>query len=369
MERMKALKRIHAKAPTRIDLAGGTVDIWPIYLFLDRATTINLAIDLFAETELLETAGGEGGQVLLRAEDQGAELSFAWDAIDAISPPPTLELHWKYLRFFLDRKKKAGKFDPNTGLTLSTRAKSPAGAGLGGSSTLSVSIIGALKTWCDGSVSIETDGERLVEITRDVETTVIKVPAGMQDYYGAMFGGLQSLRWGAGKHDRASLAGTDASFLAGLERRLMLFYSGQSRNSGINNWALFKAFIDGQGSVRDQFAGINSSARSLESAIASKDWNAIGKAIASEWSVRRGLAQGITTPEIDEAFRVATENGATAGKICGAGGGGCFFAYIPEADENRRRVIEEKISALPGIRSLPFKAVPHGLQVEVSERS
>lgn len=355
---MKILRTIHAKAPTRIDLAGGTVDIWPIYLFLNRATTINLAIDLYAETTLEET--DEPG-VCLRSGDQGAELKFSWSEIENVKAPPTLELHWKYLKYFLALKKKSGRFLPTLGITLTTTAKSPAGAGLGGSSTLSVSIIGALKVWCDGNLDIPSEGESLVEITRDVETTVIHVPAGMQDYYGAMFGGLQSLRWGAGKHDRAWL---NPELLPDLEDRLMLFYSGQSRNSGINNWALFKSFIDNQGSVRSQFHGINSATHALEKALGEKDWKGVGNAIASEWEVRRGLAAGITIPEIERAFEYALSHGATAGKICGAGGGGCFFVYLPEKNEGLKATLTKEIGALPGIRALPFRVAKKGLTVE-----
>jgi D-glycero-alpha-D-manno-heptose-7-phosphate kinase len=359
---MKILRKFHAKAPTRIDLSGGTVDIWPIYLFLNRATTINLAIDLYAETDLEETHYAQGEPlVILRTEDQGAELKFTWKEIESVTPPPNLELHWKYLRYFLELKKRSGRFFPNLGLNLSTRAKSPAGAGLGGSSTLSVSIIGALKVWCDGAIAVDHDGEKLVEITRDVETTVIKVPAGMQDYYGAMFGGLQSLRWGAGTHDRRHLS---PELLHELEDRIVLFYSGQSRNSGINNWALFKAFIDNQGPVREQFHGINHSTHALERALGEKDWKGAGNAIASEWEVRRGLAAGITTPEIDQAFARAMTKGATAGKICGAGGGGCFFVYLPEKSAGLKSAIAAEIGALPGIRHLPFRAAKQGLQVE-----
>lgn len=356
---MKTLRTIRSKAPTRIDLAGGTVDIWPIYLFLDRATTLNLAIDLYAETELLEI---DEPKVILKSGDQGAELTFAWKDIETLTPPPTLELHWKYLKYFLGLKTKHGRFYPNHGLVLSTRAKSPAGAGLGGSSTLSVSIIGALKIWCDGNINVARDGESLVEITRDVETTVIKVPAGLQDYYGAMFGGLQALKWGAGKHTRLSLP---EALVHELEDRLLLFYSGQSRNSGINNWALYKAFIDNEGKVREQFAGINSATHALEKALSEMDWVGAGKAIASEWNVRRGLAQGITTPEIDLAFEKAKNLGAVAGKICGAGGGGCFFVYLAEKNQAKRDAILKEVGGLPGVRALPFKPSVGGLEVEV----
>ncbi|MGZ3708606.1 MAG: GHMP family kinase ATP-binding protein, partial [Bdellovibrionota bacterium] len=185
------IKTIVSRAPTRIDLAGGTVDIWPIFLFLQQPVTINLGIDLYAEARV-DLAAGDG--VVLRSEDQNKELKISWkDLRDGnLQPPPQLELHYKLLRYF-------AALAPTRGgsLTLSTRAKSPSGAGLGGSSTLSIAMIGALATWAREGQVVDPvrEGEKFIEIVRDVETTVIQVPAGMQDYYGAMFGGLQAIRW------------------------------------------------------------------------------------------------------------------------------------------------------------------------------
>jgi D-glycero-alpha-D-manno-heptose-7-phosphate kinase len=360
---MPTKRRIESKAPTRIDLAGGTVDIWPLYLFLNRATTVNLGIDLFAEAKLEESSAAKGqGRVVLKSEDQGHEMNLSWDELEGADPHPALSLHLKLLRFFAHERKKGGHDDRDTNLTLSTVARSPAGAGLGGSSTLSIAIVGSLATWARGSIDAARDGERFIEIVRDTETTVIQVPAGMQDYYGAMFGGLQSLRWGAGAHERQWLP---TQILSELEGRLLLFYSGQSRNSGINNWALFKAFIDKQGEVRSKFQSIVDATHRLEAALWKGEWAEAGQAIASEWEVRRTLAQGITTPEIDQAFKAALSEGASAGKICGAGGGGCFFVYVPTGDAATKKRIVEKVTA-QGIRHLPFKAVPHGLEVKVT---
>lgn len=355
-------RKVHSRAPTRIDLAGGTVDIWPIHLLLGEPTTINVGIDLFAETTLEESTAHAG--VILRAQDQGTELRLPWEAFEARTGmprevTPQLELHYKLLRHFVHERKKR----PTGGLSLSTVAKSPAGAGLGGSSALSVSMIGALATWSRGRVDFERDGEKLIEITRDVETTVIQVPAGLQDYYGAMFGGLQSLRWGAGSHSRERLP---QELLEGIDERLILFYSGQSRNSGINNWALFKAFIDKTGGVREQFAAIAAATSQLETALRARDWAGAGRAIEAEWQTRKGLAPGISTAEMNAAFAVAAEEGVTAGKICGAGGGGCFFVFAPKADPGLRDKLIARITGLGGIRHLPCRAVPRGVEVQDS---
>jgi D-glycero-alpha-D-manno-heptose-7-phosphate kinase len=358
--------KVHSKAPTRVDLAGGTVDLWPLYLFLDRPVTINLAIDLFAEASLEAKSVSNAGAITLRSEDQGHELKLAWSDLESASAPPQLELHLKLLRHFArERAQDTGRATQGIDLTLGTRAKSPAGAGLGGSSTLSVSMVGALATWARqdttrATVDVLRDGEKFIDIVRDVETTVIQVPAGIQDYYGAMFGGLQSLRWGAGGHTREWLP---ESILGELEKRLLLFYSGQSRNSGINNWALFKGFIDNQQDVRTRFGKIVQSARELETALRAGNWKASGQAIADEWATRKTLASGITIPEMERAFTAAQAITPVSGKVCGAGGGGCFFVYLPDPQPQYRQRIEEAFTA-QGIRPLPFKAVPRGLDIQ-----
>ena len=366
------IKTIYSKAPTRIDLAGGTVDIWPLYLMLDRPVTLNLGINLYAEAHLeFSTAtNGQKTGVTLRTEDQNQELTLDWsDFKSPMTLPSSLELHAKLMRFFLAEKLSLGASDSffsKTHLRLSTRAQAPAGSGLGGSSTLSVALAGALATWARGTpVDPLEQGERLIEVVRDVESTVIQVPAGLQDYYGAMYGGLQSLKWKAGQHERTYLP---EDLIAELNDRLLLFYSGQSRNSGINNWALFKDFIDRRGSVRAQFEKITQATQELEAALLVRDWQRVGEAIAAEWSSRKTLAIGITTSEIDQAFAEAQKLAPLSGKVCGAGGGGCFFVYLPVDSPQERKKLKQEIQELftrQGIRTLAFSGVPRGLEVQV----
>ncbi len=337
--------------------------------------TINLGIDLYAEATIEVTPHHDASsksEIVLESEDQGHEISMEWSALESIEVPPQLELHAKILRHFVRKRNPSGPVF----LKLSTRAMSPAGAGLGGSSTLSIAILGALSTWiADKGAASEAatiadplkDGESLIEIARDIETTVIQVPAGVQDYYGAMFGGLQSLKWGVGKHQREWLP---ENILSELESRMMLFYSGQSRNSGINNWALYKSFIDNSINVREKFVSINRATQRLEAALRLGDWRQVGEAISEEWATRRTLAPGITTPEMDRAFAKAKEiEPSVSGKVCGAGGGGCFFVYLegdphsPETQKTRTQIEQAFVSQ--GIRPLPFKASPRGLYVQV----
>ncbi len=355
--------RIVSRAPTRVDLAGGTLDIWPIHLLLGEPSTLNLGIDLCAEAHL-HIQKNSGSEINLESADQGHKLGLSWLELKTASFPPALELHGKLLRYFAQANpgfvEKISRSDLQ--LTLRTQAKSPAGAGLGGSSTLSISILGALHRLFYPTQALDSETRtHLIEIARDVETTVIRVPAGLQDYYGAAFGGLQLLTWGAAGHKRTALP---SDILKSLLSRLLLFYSGQSRNSGINNWVLFKSFIDGDASVRDRFQGIASATQELQSALLARDWKGAGQAIAREWSIRRNFAAGISTPEIDRAFETAFELGATAGKICGAGGGGCFFIWTDEENPSLHQKIVASLTQL-GVRHLPFTPVENGLDVSV----
>jgi D-glycero-alpha-D-manno-heptose-7-phosphate kinase len=358
--------KINSKAPTRIDLAGGTVDIWPIYLFLDKPVTLNLGIDLFAEANLEVFENSKSPGVTLRSDDQNQESRLSWAEIETAKAHPALDLHLRLLRHFAKsaRERMGEENFLKQDLRIKTVARSPSGAGLGGSSSLNVAITGTLASWAwDRLFDPLIDGEKLIEIARDVETTVIHVPAGLQDYYGAMFGGLQSLNWGAGVHHRNWL---DSGILRELETRMLLFYSGQSRNSGINNWLLFKNFIDDQSQVRDKFRALSQAAHDVQRSLVQHDWNAAGKFINEEWSIRKTLASGISTDEIDKAFSIAREIAPnSAAKICGAGGGGCFFIYLSEPNDNHRKQITADFSSL-GIKSLPFKPVPRGLELQVT---
>jgi len=204
---------------------------------------------------------------------------------------------------------------------------------------------------------------RMIETAKDIETQILGVPAGLQDYYAAMYGGLQSIRWKISKHKRNWLA---QDVFEGLGKRLLLFYSGKTRNSGINNWAMFKNMIDGDKKIKEKFQNLADTTQSIAKALEDKNWPSVGKGIKKEWTIRKTLAEGISTPEIDSACQLAMSEGASAFKVCGAGGGGCFFVFLDNDDEDLKERISGKISTL-GISPLPFKVKKNGLQIRIHD--
>jgi len=139
----------------------------------------------------------------------------------------------------------------------------------------------------------------------------------------------------------------------------VLAYTGAPRNSGTNNWDITNRHIDGDRHVFDCFERIRDTANELRFALARGDWDNVGRQIALEWDNRKRLAPGVTTPMIDALIAGAVAAGATAAKVCGAGGGGCLFCYGPP---DRRSTIAESLAG-GGARVLDYHIETEGLRI------
>ncbi len=164
---------------------------------------------------------------------------------------------------------------------------------------------------------------------RDAEAQVIRVPTGIQDYEAAIHGGVLDIALVPGDIETKRLV-NDETFV---EDRILLVDAGITRFSGLNNWEMFKAQVDGTGEVRSLFAEIVCAARDACAAIGASDEAGLVNAVAREWKARRCLAPGIATPEVDAIVETATARGGAA-KVCGAGGGGIVLAVIPKASSS-----------------------------------
>ena len=296
---------VACSAPTRIDLAGGTIDIWPLYLFHDGASTINAAISLRARAEVTPRADGA---IEVRSIDTGRQCRAAhWSEIPSADGLSLLALLARHYRL--------------ENATLTTRGESPAGAGIAGSSALAIAACGALARWTGGS----SEADDLMRVAMNVECQAIRVPTGVQDYRPALYGGIAAIELGAAGIRRVALDVDPGE----LERRIVLAYTGVPRHSGTNNWEITKRHLDGDRQLFDCFERIRDTAVSMRDALQGGDWDEVGRQIAREWENRKRLAAGVTTPTIEDLIARATAAGAEAAKVCGAGGGGCLFCYGP----------------------------------------
>ena len=330
---------IEATAPTRVDLAGGTIDIWPLYLFHPGATTVNFAVSLNANCRIEPRTDD---QIILESRDRGVTFETSLAAVEDLAREERLELIAKLVHFF----------KPETGFHLVAESKAPAGAGLGGSSALAIACIGALNRL----VGDRYPPSKFIVIAANVESTVIRVPAGFQDYYGAFYGGVNSVQFNADGIRREPISVDPKE----LERRIVVCYTGEPRLSGINNWEMFKRHIDGDPDVFDIFEKIRDAAREARAALAAGDWARLADVMRAAYPNRKRLAPNITTPHMESLVETALSSGALAAKVCGAGGGGCI-AFL--CDEGARESVESALAAREGAEVLKWNFAPDGLVV------
>ncbi len=324
-----------ASAPTRIDLAGGTIDIWPLYLFHDGASTLNAAISLRAHVELQHRSDGA---VELHSIDTHRRVRARhWSELSGASELPLLALAARHYRL--------------ESATLTTRSESPEGAGIAGSSALTIAACAALARWTRRS----SDADDLLQVAMNVECQTIRVPTGVQDYRPALYGGVAAIDLTVDGVRRVAIDVDPRE----LERRIVLAYTGAPRNSGTNNWEITKRHLDGDRQVFDCLERIRDTAAALRVALERGDWDEVGRQIALEWGNRKRLAPGVSTPDIDSLSGRAVAAGATAAKVCGAGGGGCLFCYGPP---EAKSAIGEAL-ARGGARILDYRVDLEGLRL------
>jgi D-glycero-alpha-D-manno-heptose-7-phosphate kinase len=332
---------IVAQAPCRADLAGGTVDLWPLYLFHPGALTLNFAVNILTTCHITPL---KGRRIHFRSVDTRREEQFS--SLDALGAARRfrLPLAGRLVQFFA----------PKEGLLMETDSESPAGAGISGSSALMIASTAALARFTGRNLTLE----QMRVIAQNVEAQVIQVPTGCQDYYPALYGGVSAIHLDADGIHREAVPVT----MEEMESRFVLAYTGAPRRSGINNWEVFKAHINGDRRVFRNFDRIVEIAQAMHQALADADWAEVGRLLREEWKLRRSNAPGITTPLIDKLIRAAARQGGRAAKACGAGGGGCVIFLVEEGAASRvATVIGEN-----GGRVLPLQVARNGLRMSTS---
>ncbi len=327
-------------------MAGGTLDIWPLYLSHPGAVTVNFAVDRYTHARI--GTRQDGGVVLISDDLKRTEAFQSLDSLLAAKKYQLGLLAWA-VRHFAPWLPEAAP----GGFELWTKSEAPAGAGISGSSALLISIVSAFNKLCRTGYSLE----RVREVAQNIEAQIIRVPTGCQDYYPAMYGGVSAIELGVAGVARKPIAVDLDDFNA----RVVLAYTGEPRNSGINNWEVTKAHIDGDATVFRNFERISQIAQAMRRALEASDWTETARLLREEWSHRKKNAPGITTPLIDRLVEVTRKQGAKGAKVCGAGGGGCVFFLVERGAQDRVR----QAIATEGAVVLPVQVAEQGVRVSV----
>jgi D-glycero-alpha-D-manno-heptose-7-phosphate kinase len=227
-----------------------------------------------------------------------------------------------------------------SGVEITTLADIPsAGSGLGSSSTVTVGLLNALYAYRGQQVSASELAERACEI----EIERCGKPIGKQDQYIAALGGIRDLRFGPGEKMTADEVEIDPATRRALQRQIMLFYTGVTRNASII-LAEQNAKVM---STRPHLDELRRLAGLAVEQLRDGHVDAIGPALRDSWEAKRKLAGGVSNEQIETAVRLALEAGASGAKISGAGGGGFMLVLCPIEHQHAVRLALNHMTELP----------------------
>ncbi len=297
-------------APTRIDLAGGTLDIWPVGLLVPRAATVNAAISLRARATV-----STGPRFRVVNHQRGLDLSST--SPEAFFRHPFAALAGRLLEFFKPR-------DP---VEVHFQTTAPPGSGLGGSSSLAMAIAGALNEVTGAGWTVR----QLVRIVMDTEVRILRTATGSQDQLAAGLGGTRAHHWVSPEPRSEPLPWLDDG-ADPLEERLVLVYTGEAHSSADPNGSVLERIFAGEPAAVRGIEVIAEAAYGMRGALLERDWDGVSEMLGVEWGARRALSERVTTATIERLGDAMQQAGARAVKACGAGGGGTLMAIArPEA--------------------------------------
>lgn len=313
---------IRSKAPLRLGLAGGGTDVSP-YSDIFGGGILNATINLYAYATIEPS---DDGKIYFETADGSNRTVF--DSNCEIKPEGIFDIHAGiYNRI---RKKY---FDKSLSFKLITSIDAPSQSGLGTSSTLAVAILGAFVEW----LKLPLGEYDIAHLAYEIERFDLGMAGGKQDHYSATFGGINFMEFYKEKVIVNPLR-IKPSYLDELSHNLVLYYTDTSRLSSSIIQKQQQNVLDENAVAIEAMHQLKKQAIMMKEALLQGKLDEIGKILDFGWNFKKQMAAGISNDSLDKLYNMAIENGATGGKISGAGGGGYMFFYCP--GNSRYRVIE-----------------------------
>ncbi len=332
-----------SKAPLRIGLAGGGTDVSP-YSDQYGGAILNATVSLFAYANIEPI---EENAIIVQALHRKEEQRFQWT--------PSLPIDGKLdlLKGVFNRIHKDYGI-PLTGFRLSTFVDTPAGSGLGTSSTLVVAIIGAFVEW----LKLPLGDYDIAHYAYQIEREDLKLTGGKQDQYAAMFGGVNFMEFYEDDKVIVNPLRIKSQYLHELENNLVLYFTATSRESaGIINEQVKNVNNKNEESI-EAMHQLKEQAWMMKEALLKGRLYELGEILDFGFQQKRKMAHNISNSHIEEIYEAAKKAGATGGKISGAGGGGFMIFYCPA---NTHHAVAETLHSFGGeVKNYTF--TKYGLQ-------
>lgn len=313
-------KRVRTRAPLRLGLAGGGTDLSP-YCDVHGGAILNVTIDRYSSVSLVLTGGDE---VRMTAADLECTETAPAGLLDARGP---LALHGAVY----NRMVKDFNGGQPFGVSLTSMIDAAPGSGLGSSSALVVALVDAFRE----ALQLPLGRYDVAHLAFEIERIDLGLAGGRQDQYAASFGGVNFMEFLAGDRVIVNPLRVSSAMLNELQSSLVICFTGQSRASEAIIVEQIAAMAVKTTRALDGMHQLKADALDMKLALLHGDIGAMATVLNRSWTAKKSTAHNVSTPLIDELWQVAHHNGAKAGKVSGAGGGG-FMMFIVDPDERVR---------------------------------
>jgi D-glycero-alpha-D-manno-heptose-7-phosphate kinase len=321
---------IRSKAPLRLGLAGGGTDVSP-YSELFGGAILNATINLYAYSTIEPLDNGKIEFVI-----DGTDQKISFDSANELPVTKEFEL---FIGVY-NRVVKQFKTGPLS-FRLTSYIEAPQGSGLGTSSTLVVSMLGAFVEW----FKLPLGQYDIAHLAYEIERIDLGMSGGKQDQYAATFGGFNYMEFFGDDKVIVNPLQLKSEVLNELEMNLLLYFTDTQRlSANIINEQVKNVNEKNEKSV-EAMHNLKEQAHQMKDGLLKGELDKIGEVLRFGWHNKKLMATSISNDLIDRIYETAIKNGATGGKISGAGGGGFMFFYCPG---NTKIKVARAIEALGG---------------------
>jgi D-glycero-alpha-D-manno-heptose-7-phosphate kinase len=333
---------IRSKAPLRIGLAGGGTDVSP-YSDIYGGAILNATIDLYAYASLEPLTNGKIEFVI-----DGTQKRLELDSKKELAMVKDFELFiGVYNRIIKQFNLEAQSF------RLTSFVEAPQGSGLGTSSTIVVSLLGAFKEW----LNLPLGNYDIAHLAYEIERVELNMTGGKQDQYAATFGGINFIEFFGNDKVIVNPLQLKPEIIFELEFSLLLYFTATQRLSATIIDEQVKNVQEKNIKSVEAMHNLKEQANQMKDALLRGELTKIGEILHFGWQNKKNIAASISNELIDSIYSTAIDSGATGGKISGAGGGGFMFFYCPAVTKNK---VALSIETLGG-KVQPFKFTQQGL--------
>jgi D-glycero-alpha-D-manno-heptose-7-phosphate kinase len=216
---------------------------------------------------------------------------------------------------------------------MTTYSDAPPGSGLGSSSTMVVAMIKAYTEW----LNLPLGEYDIAALAYQIERDDLGLAGGKQDQYAATFGGFNFMEFHQDDRVIVNPLRLKRWIRNELENSLVLYYTGISRESANIIRQQIQSTKAGNAKNLESMHDLKTQAVKMKEALLIGDFKRFADCLAESWKAKKNAADAISNPAIDGLYDYMMENGGSAGKISGAGGGGFMMCFCDPC--NRMKLI------------------------------